>query len=408
ADGADAYVGGLRAAIREGGYEVVIPGDDFGILTISARRDELDAVVPYPAHEAVERAVDKLELAGVAERCGVPVPKTVEATQEAIASAELPCVVKPARHDGAGRVRPLLASTRGQVEAHAAAIEAFGGRPLLQAAVEGGLMAYSFVAGRDGSIHAEFQQDDVGRWPLPLGVSSRARRMAVDPELAAGAAALAAEIGWFGLAQLQFLRGPAGPVLIDWNARPYASMMLAIASGVNAVGIWARLATGRGLPEAAPQRDDVVFQWLPGDLRASAAARGRLRGVGDALRVAATAQHAIWQRSDPWPALRHYPKSLLLEALRRPRIHDAQYRPAARQPEPAAAAPIRPPSAPAARRAARTRGPRRASRRSPGSSSARPTARRRLRARTRPASARASRRSRTRTPGRAGAPARAP
>jgi hypothetical protein len=112
------------------------------------------------------------------------------------------------------------------------------------------------------------------------------------------------------MAQLQFLHTPGRrPSLIDWNARPYGSLPLAIAAGVNLPAMWARLATGRSLTPGRPPRGDVTFQWFPGDIRASVAERGKVRGAVDAVRTTLGASQSIWRLEDPWPAIRHYSRS---------------------------------------------------------------------------------------------------
>ena len=309
-EGVADYIAAVSKAVVSGGYEVVISGDDFGLLTLSEHRDEVPAIVPYAAHDVVVRAVDKLELVLAAEAVGLAAPRTVEATEEAIADVELPVIVKPALHAAPGRVRPILATSREQVTAHATEIRRYGSKPLLQAVIEGELMAYAFVADQRGSIVAAVQQRDVHRWPTNVGVSARAQIVPPDAELAAGVARLVRELGWFGMAQLQFLHAPGRrPSLIDWNARPYGSLPLAIAAGVNLPALWARLATGRSFTPGPPPRDDVTFQWFPGDIRASVAEQGKALGAFDALRTALGASQSIWRLRDPWPAMRHYSRS---------------------------------------------------------------------------------------------------
>jgi predicted ATP-grasp superfamily ATP-dependent carboligase len=317
-DGLEAFLGAVNAAVASGGYEIVISGDDFRLLALSQRRDEVAATVPYPDHDVVLRAVDKLELARAAEVAGLATPRTVEATDAAISSVQLPVVVKAALYDRPGRVRPILTSTRAEVTKHAAEIRAYGGRPLLQEAMAGRLMAYSFVADRDSSIITAVQQETLHIWPPTIGVTARAHTVPADPELAEAVARLVRDLGWFGMAELQFLRVPGRPPsLIDWNARPYGSLPLAIAAGANLPAVWARLATGRALAPVASSRLGVTFQWFPGDLRASIAERGVGRGALDALRIALGAAHAIWRADDPWPAIRHYSHSGLSSLLRR-------------------------------------------------------------------------------------------
>ncbi len=83
------------------------------------------------------------------------------------------------------------------------------------------------------------------------GASCRAVTVPVDPDLSARAAALFRVLGWFGLAELQFLVPAAGPArLIDLNGRFYGSLALAVRAGANLPASWAALATGRDVKPA--------------------------------------------------------------------------------------------------------------------------------------------------------------
>jgi hypothetical protein len=131
--------------------------------------------------------------------------------------------------------------------------------------------------------------------------------MPVDPRLREGVAALLERLGWFGLAQVQFLAPPGGePRLIDLNGRFYGSLALAVGAGVNLPAIWAAAAQDRPPPPAPAQLPTVRYQWLEGDLRRAFAERrgGLLTDVAGTLRYAVGAQHSVASLRDPGPALR--------------------------------------------------------------------------------------------------------
>src|SRR5215210_488866 len=69
-DGPDAFLQAVGDAVRAARYDVVFGADDIELLVLSAGRDALGCVVPHGDHEAVLRAVDKLELARAAHRAG--------------------------------------------------------------------------------------------------------------------------------------------------------------------------------------------------------------------------------------------------------------------------------------------------------------------------------------------------
>jgi hypothetical protein len=87
------------AAVRERDYQVVFCNYDVGLLVLSRRRDEFaPAIVPYAAHEIVERSFDKLAFTRTAEAAGLAVPHTEEATEAALAGWSGPVVVKARIH----------------------------------------------------------------------------------------------------------------------------------------------------------------------------------------------------------------------------------------------------------------------------------------------------------------------
>jgi hypothetical protein len=63
-------------------------------LAFSLGRDRISAEVPYPPHDVVARAFDRLELCRAAQLVGMAVRETVPADDHSIANAELPVIVK--------------------------------------------------------------------------------------------------------------------------------------------------------------------------------------------------------------------------------------------------------------------------------------------------------------------------
>jgi len=133
----------------------------------------------------------------------------------------------------------------------------------------------------------------------------------VDPEFAGRAAALLAALGWFGLAELQFVVPADGiPRLIDLNGRFYGSLALAVAAGANLPATWAALATGRanGPVEAVEPVTAVAgvrYCWWEGDLRRALRERrgGMARDLAGTLYAGVGAVHSITRLGDPVPAL---------------------------------------------------------------------------------------------------------
>lgn len=322
-DDLDAFVEAVNRAVAEIGYDVLLPTDDIELLALSMRRDQLDAIVPYASHEVVLRAVDKLELTEAATASGVAVPRTELATADAIASFPLPVMVKSRLHWTAGTgasVRHLPVRRcvdHDAVRARVAEIEAAGGSAILQEPLAGRQVAVSVVIDRDGRIVANSEQTTL-MFSL-TGPSTRAVTIDPEPELLDDVTSLLRELGWFGLANLQFMQ-PEGarPHLIDFNGRLYGSLALALRAGVELPAIWAACATGASPEGPVTARAGVRFQELEQDLlRARAERHGGLGlDVARCLAFAPGAAHSIWSARDPVPAL-HWAGVLGGQALRR-------------------------------------------------------------------------------------------
>lgn len=331
--GPELGVSGFAAAVDEAaarrGYEVVFPSTDAEALAISRERDRIAAAVPYPPHEVVERAFDKLSLAQAAASASVRTPATtVVPTGEEMPSLSLPLVVKERLHVGvpvmgAARIEALIAGTLEEAAARVDTIHAAGRDAVLQELVPGRLVAHSSIIEPGGRMLLAVQQEAERIYPPETGASARAQTVPPDPQLADAAARVLRELGWFGLAQLQFIRaGGAEPALIDFNGRFYGSLALAVGAGANLPATWAAVATGRAVPRCGDPVVGARYHWLEGDVRLATAERGGrlLKETWGCIRYAAGARHSIWSLTDPFPSLRLGLQLLREEAPNVPRL----------------------------------------------------------------------------------------
>lgn len=323
----DAFVSEVQRAIKEEGYEVVFGAGDAELIALSQARNDIGTTVPYPRHEAVLQAIAKRSLAENAESVGLSMPEAYLATVEGLERSRGSLIIKTnvhwhrPLHSSAPRIEAAISKDAAGALEHAGKIEDAGGEPVIQELISGPLMAFSTVMDGAGTVLARVQQVAERMWPSGAGISTRAITTPVDESLATRIAGLLRQLGWVGLAQLQFIIDDQGePRLIDLNGRFYGSLALAGAAGPNLPHLWACLATGRDAPPAADARPGVRYQWLEGDLRrAMAEGRGgRWRDVLQTLRYAAGARHSIWRTDDPWPAIR-YSAHLGHRALRKMR-----------------------------------------------------------------------------------------
>lgn len=280
------------------------------MLALSAGRTRLDpAIVPHAPHEVVVAALDKDRVEAAARSVGVSLPETVDLSE--ISDENERFIVKASVHahpDRAGA--PPRVDTNMVIGAPAARrrveeLEELGADARVQRFYDGVLLAYSAVADRSGRVIADSMQVASRIWPSGAGASCRAETIAVDPRVSEPAEDLLKELGWFGLAELQFIKPAEGPPrLIDLNGRFYGSLGLAVAAGANLPAAWAALATGRPFPRARA-RPGVSYQWLEGDLKRACIERrgGLVRDLVSSLGAVRGRTHSLASLSDPGPLL---------------------------------------------------------------------------------------------------------
>ncbi len=304
-----AFLAAVAQAVREGGYEVVFGAGEAEVLTLSEHREAVPAVVPHAGHQSVLEALDKARLAEAAVACGFRVPRSLAA--DTLSDETQPVVVKARMHARPGqagappRIDTNVVFGATATRRRVGQIADLGGEAEVQEFLDGYLLAYSAVTAADGRQVAQSMQVASRVWPPGAGASCRAVSLPVDPELSGRAGALFAALGWFGLAELQFIVPADGIArLIDFNGRFYGSLALAVRAGANLPAAWAALATGRDV-EPVTAGGGVRYSWWEGDLRRALVERrgGVARDVAGALRAGVGAVHSVGRWRDPAPAL---------------------------------------------------------------------------------------------------------
>ena len=289
-----------RLAERDGPL-VVYPGHEDAIeaLVVDGPAPGSSLVLPFPLGEALAALRDKRRIGELAERAGLLAPATlVEASAGSVDPAELPlpCVVKPART----RLGLPSAGIAMDAEQLGLLLQRFPQEEpvVVQEFLAGEVVALAVVVDRDGRLVARFQQTALETWPRDGGLISLGVSVAADDQLSDRVARMLAELGYFGLVQLDLIDTGRGLALIDANPRFYASMMLAQAAGANLAAEWHAVVTGNGSARPAPYRTGVRFRWFEADLkdamlghRRALLRRGEGRTVG-----------AMWDRHDPVPS----------------------------------------------------------------------------------------------------------
>jgi hypothetical protein len=275
------YLPAIREELRRRPYLTVLPASELALLALGVSVPDL---------------VDKAKVEVLAEAVGIPSPpgRLFGSGEELLAAADkldYPVIVKPAVHR-------YQAS---RVESPAGLVSAVlrDGPVMVQPYLSDALHAVSGVLWQ-GCLVAAVHERWFRIWRFHCGVATAAETVPPDVELEERLVRLLA--GYDGYFHAQF----AGPYLLDLNLRVHTSHPLAVAAGVNLVGLYCDLLRGEEVPSVRG-RPGVFFRWIEGDLRhvAKALRMGSMRPPEAlaALRPRRGAVHSTESLRDPGPML---------------------------------------------------------------------------------------------------------
>lgn len=258
----DAVVEAILARVQRDGIDLVVPITDELGLPLAEARDRFTGLttLAIPEPDALAATHDKSATFAIAERLGIAVPATrvVDVSADAAAlGAELgfPVVIKPVASREVLADRTIrsnavsYASDADQLRARLASLPA-GTSVMLQRWVPGDGIGVELLMDH-GRPLVVFEHRRLREFPPTGGASSLRESVALDTDLRDQAVAMLSELGWTGLAMVEFRRGKDGiGYLMEINGRVWGSLPLAVRAGVDFPGRLADLLLD-GAPTAA-------------------------------------------------------------------------------------------------------------------------------------------------------------
>jgi predicted ATP-grasp superfamily ATP-dependent carboligase len=256
------------------GVNLLFPISEVGLGSLYACQVDTRWPVVCPPREVYQAATDKHALLERAASLGIAVPRTLlyEDPGALLGLPEpfrYPVVVKARRSrflvDGRWRTGGVeIVRSPDQL---AAARSAPG--------LRGGLLLQEFVPGHgegvfllasQGRTLVRFAHRRLREKPPTGGVSVLSESIDPEPGLLRQSERLLADMGWTGVAMVEFRRAPDGrPVLMEINPRPWGSFQLAAHAGVDFPSLMVALHRGEAIP-AVEARSGVRMRWLLGDV----------------------------------------------------------------------------------------------------------------------------------------------
>ncbi len=329
-----AFVDTLQRAVRDSNVDLIIPVTDEIVHLVARHRDrfEPDCLVAVAEAKSLRTVMDKARTMELAERLGIPTPRTsvVQSTAEALVAAESigwPVVLKTAQspcYDPAtGHLerRPVRYAQDARTLARRMTEVGEGRRVLIQEYAPGVGHGVEILADR-GRVITAFQHKRLAEIPLSGGASAWRESVALDPVLYRHSTRFVKALSWTGLMMVEFKVGQSIK-LMEINGRVWGSLPLAVFSGVDFPALLAQMllnGTAATVTELKPDYRvgvqafnlELITLWilevLAGRQRYPFLSYPRRREALGAIRGLLHGKFDILSRDDPRPGLAEIPK----------------------------------------------------------------------------------------------------
>lgn len=256
-------------------YAMLLPMEDETVSLLSEHRDEFSrfTYLPITSFEKIQFAQDKGKILQLAEKHGIPIPKTwyIESIAQLTTlkdSLAYPVVIKP--KTGSGAIGIAYPGNPVELTEQYLAVHKHYPFPLIQEFIprEGPGYGASFLFDENGKVKASFVHKRLREYPITGGASTLRESVRRD-DIRDMAQTLLKAIDWFGVAMVEFkidLRDST-PKLMEINPRFWGSLALAIVAGVNFPYLLYLMSRGKNFKPVEEYQIGKRCRWLlPGDI----------------------------------------------------------------------------------------------------------------------------------------------
>lgn len=273
-----AYLEALVAFVRDHSVRVLLPVGDSSITMLAPHRDrftEVGCTLAVASDAGLEVANDKVRTLELADKLGIPYPKSVPVTGvEDLRAAEAqfgyPYVLKPTvswTGQVAERVQPAEVINEAEAVKLTESYLATGCEVIAQQLASGDRISISlFIA--DGELLAYCGCTALRTTPPLGGVSVQRVSISVDKDLLDASVNLAMAADVEGASEVEYRCDAHGnPLLMEINPRIAGTLENAMHSGVNLpLMVW-QWASGQPIKPVRSYPAGIRTRWLAGDLR---------------------------------------------------------------------------------------------------------------------------------------------
>ena len=295
-------------------YDVFFPMDDDAILVSAKHKQEISQYVRVPIADFVTlmKARNKVQTIKIAMKCGVPCPQTyfihnLEEIKCLRNRIDYPVIIKPQESSGSRGI--VIVNSKDDLLSQYQKIHQRYPFPLIQEMipVKGEKYQVSALFDHYSEPKAVFVQKILRQYPVNKGADTFSESVCNRKIERLGIKLLKA-MNWYGVAGVEFIVDPRDgiPKLMEVNPRFWASLQLAIFSGVDFPFLLYKMAVDGSIEEIRNYKIGKKYRWLlPGDILSFLADFHRLERRPSFFNFSLNHDitYAILSRYDPGPTI---------------------------------------------------------------------------------------------------------
>jgi len=254
-------------------FDAVFPTSNSSVLFFSKYKKELSkyTIIPLADYDQMILAMDKSNTFKIAEKIGIPCPKTyypldLSELKEMCEDFSYPVIIKPRK--GAGAVGVKICQNKTQLIWNFMYLSKTYGPPLVQEYIPkgGDTIGVSCLFDCQHQEKVVFVHKRLREYPINGGPSTL-RESIRHPEAEKLAVKLLKKLNWFGVAMVEFKIDPRDnkPKLMEINPRFWGSLSLPIMAGVNFPLLLYKLVTTGEVEKVENYPVGIKSRWLGGD-----------------------------------------------------------------------------------------------------------------------------------------------
>ena len=230
------FIEDLVSVLKNENYDHIIPTNDTTLMALSSRRTELEPYVnvPLASHQAIEACDDKSKTIMLAEKKGLPCPKTrfidgADDLEDAAETIGFPLVIKPHRGQGGNGIA-FVSSKDELSDSYSVAVKNYG-PAMIQEYIQGEKYLLAALLNekhepRRASVHKVIR--NIGG--LTIYGETASQQSIVEHGLKLLSAA-----GLYGMAEADYIldKKDGLPKLMEINPRFFGSLAIHTAAGID-------------------------------------------------------------------------------------------------------------------------------------------------------------------------------